>query len=368
MAQELSYVAFARLPTGRAHGYAIMKMCEQFAAAGVHVLLYVPRRTNELAGDPFEYYGVQRIFDLRTIFATDFLSTHEYSRVPFVVDQAVFLASLALRSFDTVYTRDYQVALVVRAHSIVLEVHTIPHRTALFRRALSRADKIVVISQGLKKDLQALGVPDQKMLVAHDAVDLAEFAESSSRGIWSEYSVDARKKIALYTGHFYGWKGAETLGNAARELKGGVEVVLMGGVDQELKDFADMYKEDRNVHVIGFQPRERIPKLLMSADALVLPNSAIPKISSHYTSPLKLFQYMASGVPIVASDLPSIREILSDDTAFWFTADNETSLARTIEHVLSHPDEAKQKAQRALEEVKKYTWAARARTILSFID
>ena len=106
----------------------------------------------------------------------------------------------------------------------------------------------------------------------------------------------------------------------------------------------------------------------MSADVLVLPNSAKPKISSHYTSPLKLFQYMASGVPIIASDLPSIREILTDDTAFWFPPDDERALARQIEYVLSHPDEARSKAARAREEVKKYTWDARASAILEYIQ
>ena len=145
-----------------------------------------------------------------------------------------------------------------------------------------------------------------------------------------------------------------------------VEIVLMGGVDRELSDFQNKYPGP-HVHVIGYQSRKQIPEFLMSADVLVLPNSAQPKISSHYTSPLKLFQYMASGVPIVASDLPSIREILTDESAFWFTPDDEQGLARQIGYVLSHPDEAKAKAMRAREAVKKYTWDARARNILGHI-
>ncbi len=77
---------------------------------------------------------------------------------------------------------------------------------------------------------------------------------------------------------------------------------------------------------------------------------------------------MAAGVPIVASDLPSIREILTDETAFWFSPDDEHALARQIEYVLSHADEARDKADRAHEDVKKYTWDARARAILGHVQ
>jgi glycosyltransferase involved in cell wall biosynthesis len=140
----------------------------------------------------------------------------------------------------------------------------------------------------------------------------------------------------------------------------------MGGVDQELATFKKKYASGR-AHVIGFQPREKIAALLKSADVLVLPNSANPKISALYTSPLKLFQYMASGVPIVASDLPSIREILTDENAFWFLPDDPRSLALQIEYVLSQPELAHMKAARAKDDVKKYTWDARAKNILAFI-
>ncbi|MDP3645461.1 MAG: glycosyltransferase family 4 protein [bacterium] len=370
MPAQMSYVTLARLPTGRAHGYTIMKMCEQFAAQGCEVELFVPTRdAGILTSDPFEYYGIKRNFSLNKLWATDLLSRFEKSRLSFFLDQISFLLSISLKRFnDTVtYTRDYQIALVARSSHIVLEIHNIPERAYLFYKALSRAKRLVVISEGLKRSLIENGVAPEKIVVAPDAVDLSEFALAPSREIWRAYQVDPENKIALYTGHFYGWKGAETLAAAAPYMPSNTELVLMGGVDHELKTFQKKYASNR-VHVIGYQPRQQIPAFLVSADVLVLPNSAKPKISSEYTSPLKLFQYMASGVPIVASDLPSIREILTDEMAFWCTPDDERALARQIEYVLSHPDEARQKAARAREEVKKYTWDARAQTILEHIS
>ncbi|MBI4093818.1 glycosyltransferase family 4 protein [Candidatus Kaiserbacteria bacterium] len=366
---ELRYVTFTRLPTDRAHGYAITKMCGQFAAAGAEVELYVPTRRHGIKEDPFTYYAIMPTFSIRRLWATDLLGKFENSRFAFALDQLTFLLSLLMHRFGetTVYTRDYQVALFARAREIVLEIHSIPERTYLFFRAVSRASKLVVISNGLKEALIQGGVPREKILVAPDAVDLAEFDIKPSRDIWRTYDVDPNKKIVLYTGHFYGWKGGETLAGAAKYLPDGIEIVLMGGVDRELAEFKRTYASGR-VHVIGYQPRHILPAVTMSADCLVLPNSAKPKISSHYTSPLKLFQYMASGVPIVASDLPSIREILTDDTTFWFAPDDERALARQIEYVLSHPDEARGKAKRAAEAVRQYTWDARARAILQHLS
>jgi glycosyltransferase involved in cell wall biosynthesis len=76
---------------------------------------------------------------------------------------------------------------------------------------------------------------------------------------------------------------------------------------------------------------------------------------------------MASGVPIVASDLPSIREVLTNENAYWFKADDKNSLATQIEFVLSQPELSQLKAARARDDVKIHTWSARARAILDFI-
>ena len=106
---------------------------------------------------------------------------------------------------------------------------------------------------------------------------------------------------------------------------------------------------------------------MKAADVLVLPNSGKEKISRIYTSPLKMFEYMAAGVPIVASDLPSIREVLSEKTAFLFEADDARDLAEKIEMVLENKEGAGERARKALKEVKKYNWEERAGKILDFV-
>ena len=111
-----------------------------------------------------------------------------------------------------------------------------------------------------------------------------------------------------------------------------------------------------------------MPLYMRAADMLVIPNSAKEDISRLYTSPMKLFEYMASGTPIIASDLPSLREILNESNSSFFIADDVQDLSRVIGEVSSNHKKAQEKAVLASEQVKKYTWQRRAQSILDFVD
>ena len=104
---------------------------------------------------------------------------------------------------------------------------------------------------------------------------------------------------------------------------------------------------------------------IKSADVLLLPNIPSTQESTFYTSPIKMFEYMASGVPIVASDLPSIREILNDRNAVLVKAGDASDLLRGITQALN--DEKNKFGMQAKKDVQQYTWLARAQNILKFI-
>ena len=111
-----------------------------------------------------------------------------------------------------------------------------------------------------------------------------------------------------------------------------------------------------------------MPLYQAAADVLVLPNTAQAAISREHTSPLKLFEYMAAGRPIVASDLPSLREVLRHgDNAWLMQPDDPAALAQGIQHLLAEPALAARLAAQAQEEVQAYTWEQRAANILRFV-
>jgi glycosyltransferase involved in cell wall biosynthesis len=109
-----------------------------------------------------------------------------------------------------------------------------------------------------------------------------------------------------------------------------------------------------------------LPNVLPAADVLILPNSGKGTESARNTSPLKLFAYMASGIPIVSSDVPAVREILSEDSAVFVKPDDPRVLADGIVATLSGAGAGKGEKAKAL--AIQYSWGSRAKRILSTLS
>src|SRR5262249_46193853 len=149
---------------------------------------------------------------------------------------------------------------------------------------------------------------------------------------------EARKRLGLstdlrmvvYTGHLYSWKGVDTLAEAARLLSDDIRIFVVGGTPDDIRNFRQICTGVANLSIVGHRNHAQVPIWQKSADVLVLPNTARENISKYYTSPMKLFEYMASGRPIVATDLPSIMEILNRDMAFICKPDDAAAMAAAI--------------------------------------
>lgn len=370
---NLKYLANIRLPTERAHGFAIMKMCEQFARLGFAVELIVPdKRDNLGSGDPFQYYRIENNFLLTRSRHLDFLGlTEKWGRLFYFLDLYSFLFALKRRRFsktDIIYTRDFRLLSLFSAdYRLCLEIHELPQRTAAFLRQAEKAQKLIALNSIIKRELVALGLPEEKIFVAGDAVDLEKFQINlTKQQAREQLSLPQDKKVVLYTGHFYKWKGVEVLAQAARILPE-TFFVFVGGVDPELGEFTDRYGASGNIKIIPFQPPHLMPAYLAAADVLALPNSAEENISSRYTSPLKLFEYMAANRPIVSSDLPSLRETLNEKNSVLVNPDDPTVLAEGIERILSEQELTARITTQALNDVSGQSWQQRARGICDFI-
>ncbi len=122
-----------------------------------------------------------------------------------------------------------------------------------------------------------------------------------------------------------------------------------------------------HIRIVGHRPHAEVPLWQRAADILVLPNTAKEAISRFYTSPMKLFEYMASGTPIVASDLPSVTEILTSERGVLVEPDNPKALASAIGRALAD-EQAAARAGRAQAWVAEHTWAKRAARILGLLE
>ena len=365
------YIANIRLPTEKAHGIQITKTCEAFAHAGVDVELIVPRRLNLIKQDPFEYYDAKKKFTLTYVPCIDLV---RFGRVGFWVQSLsfsvfVFLYLLFRKSVDVIYSRDELQLLFagVLRRKIFWEVHT-DRFNVVAQLLLRMVDSIIVISNGLKDFYVNKGVSSDKILVAPDGVDIAEFQiKKGKEECRKELNIPIDKKIVLYTGHLYNWKGVQVLADAAKQLKDDELVVFVGGTEKDIKKFKKKNIHIKNILIVGYRNHCEIPCWLKAADVVVLPNNSEEDISRLYTSPMKLFEYMASGTPIVASDLPSVREILNEKNAILVQPDSSQALSEGISRALSDREFAHAISSQALLDVEKYTWESRVKSILDFI-
>lgn len=365
---KILYINNIRLPTEKAHGIQIMKMCEAFAGNGISVSLVVPSRKNNIKENAFSYYGVRNIFSLKYVSVFDAVSFFRSLRFGFYVQAISFIWALRKEniSSDTVIiTRNLEVAWMCgrKGYKVFYDAHNFPlRRVWLFKKILKNISGVVANSRGTADAFHNAGF--KNILVAPNAVDLAEF-DNAKLKTREEHGLPAGR-VVMYVGHLYKWKGVDVIIETAKNSKSkNIIFVFVGGTDGDLERYRAKTKNLENVILLGRRSHQEIPALVKSANTLLLPNIPTTKESELYTSPIKMFEYMASGAPIVASDLPSIREVLNDKNSIMVKAGDPNDLLRGIE--MAFNDEGLARATRAKEDVKEYTWEKRAKKIIGFI-
>ncbi len=361
---NLYYVANIRFPTEKAHGKQVKEMCNALADFS-SVTLVIPTRSTQ--GEPYAFGLDTRV---KIIYIPTPNTAHR-NRFGFLLAASFFAIGSGVyllfhKKGAQVLTREYFCAAVcgIVGIPVVWESHR-GEWNWLVRFALHAGVSLIVISQGLKNFYLSKGVHSEKILVAPDGVDLSRYENLPSREeARRRLGLPLDKVIAIYNGHLHAWKGVDTLAQAAQLLPQSFEVIFMGGTDIDIEIFRAKYKGIPQIVIIGRKSDEERPLYLRAANLAILPNTAKEEISATYTSPLKLFGYMAAGVPIVASDLPSLREILSEKTAFFAQPDNASSLSKTIVEANNATD-ANLRAESARETAQQYEWKNRASTILS---
>ncbi|MGC9605506.1 MAG: glycosyltransferase family 4 protein [Minisyncoccia bacterium] len=377
---KIIYLANARIPTEKAHGVQIMKMCEAFAAEGHAVELVLPRRFNQVADDPFAYYGVPRSFSIRKIGNVDLVSL---GKIGFAI-QAVTFSIRAL--FDVcgkkeaiVYSRDAVPLFFLSFFRMPFywEAH-VSHYNFMVRRVLRKAKGVIAISGGLRDLFVGKGADLGKFLLAPDSIDGNILLDpTDKRELRAKLGLPQDRTIVGYVGKYRTMgkeKGVGELIKVFGEIASHfpkAHLLLVGINPSEMAEVKDVLAENavapERFEIVGHVKQEQAMRYIKAADVLVMNYPDTPHYAL-YMSPLKLFEYMASGNPIVTTDLPSVREILDEKSAFFAPADDHRALREAIEKAILHPEEGAILARRALEEVKKYTWQKRAAAITSFIS
>jgi len=372
---RIASLSFSRIPSRKANAVQVMRMCEAFAGAGHQVTLFASHGSE--AGDPYAYYGVSRTFELVRC------------RRPSGAIGGLVYGGRVARAVKTrplphlFYGRDlYSLAAVASlGRPIVFEAHILPTgfvgrmlQARLFRRSSFR--RLVVISQVLAHDYQRLfpWLRKELFLVAPTGAALSP----GCVGIEEPLAGSLRRNGRLhagYAGQLYQGKGVEVVVELAKRLPE-VDFHVIGGSEALITEWRRATAGMDNLRFHGHWPAARTEAFRQAMDVLLAPyqDNMLTEHSQRdygrWVSPLKVFEYMASRKPIIASDVPALREVLADDVNAVLVAPRDLAgWAAALAALAQDAPRRRRLAERAHQDaVSKYSMGARARAVLDGVS
>lgn len=383
---RIALIAPTYLPARRANTIQVMKMAQAITLLEHQVRVFVPSIHRKGYKEPPEWgrlashYGLQCEFEVTWLPVNLQLRRYDYS----------FLAVRAARKWQVnqVYTRLPQAAVLAAwlGMDTIFEVHDIPQGSfgpLLFRSYLKApgARRLVLITNALKKELlQMYDIPATPpfTLVAPDGVDLERFRDLPNPGearrlLNAEFDLEIElgRFTVGYTGHLYSGRGIALMLEVAEQLPS-VTFLLVGG---EQDDVARLRLEAesrslKNLILTGFISNTELPLYQAACDVLLMPYQRKVAGSSggdisRYLSPMKLFEYMACGRPILSSDLPVFQEVLNKKNAILLNPDDVNQWVECIKELQFDQETRTALAIQAKQDVQQFTWKARAERILT---
>lgn len=366
-----------KLPDPRARFIQIINTCHALAETGIQVKLIAGMKRGYSKEDVLQFYGLPPHPNLELISLPMFrresagylrFSWNGLFHLSFLLfllvrkaypenHMVLFLRHIKLADFILRFKKILDIPVVFEAHEIFHLGTSNKNKREVIKgleyRVYRKADTIVSISQSLKEYLIHMGIPQGSIYVIHDAV----------KREWLDIKKKHRGLYICYTGSLYPWKGVDTLISAMKHLPD--EKLMIVGKGSRLKELRSLAISEgvaRRVDFVGAVSHTSIPEYLAQAKVVVLPN--ISDGPSLFSSPLKLFEYMACDIPIVASDIPVFREVLIDNkNALLFEPGNPSALADTIRRITNNPELALRLAGKARKDAENYTYEERARRI-----
>ena len=240
---------------------------------------------------------------------------------------------------------------------------------------IASADLVVVVSRAMEDGLVAQGVPREKILMNPNGVEPDQYSPDIDGAPVRQRLGLEGKTVVGFIGTFGHWHGADVLADAfgrlmARrpELRALVRLLMIGD-GARMSDVRQVIArhgiEDVTV-LTGLIPQADGPRYLAACDILASPHVPNPDGTPFFGSPTKLFEYMAMGKPIVASDLDQIGDVLEHGrAAVMVTPGDPDSLVGGLAALIDDPSRGRALALEARRLVLlRHTWRAHTARII----
>jgi glycosyltransferase involved in cell wall biosynthesis len=369
------YISFSKVPSTHANSVHVMKMSAAISSLGNNITLLTRKQTlrSYSSKDIMFNYGIRSDLTLVQkyypegplgwiIYGINCISYVLKTKPDIVYSRDPFSAYLsALFNFDTIF----------ECHSVAIGNRDKILFPKIFNNRSTR--KIVVISKALsrliKKDYS--GVDKGKIIVAHDGVDLESY-ENTSSPVAKIFIRQKSKYTIGYFGSFYKGRGIDQVLQIAKRLKH-LRFVLIGGSENEIRFYRNIILQEELTNVIlsKFIPNREVSYYLKECSILLMPYQSGLEVAggggdtSTWMSPLKMFEYMASKIPIISSNLPVLKEILDDGhNSLLVEPNNIEAWTSAISRLCNDSALRLKLASNAYRDVQQYSWDERAKQIV----
>lgn len=378
---KIVYIANSSIPSKSANSIHVMKMCEAFKENGIDVELIVPNigEYNLLTTNinEFDFYGILSKFDI------NYEKSVSYEPVGFYQYLFSFLSVIKalFKKPDIIMTRNPIIALIsiVFYQKVIIEMHSNIEAVSNFTYKIykkfnifnhKRLIKLIVISDKLKDIyLNKYKIDYNKIQVLHDGVNLNNFVKYDKIPILEENFLNI-----CYVGSMNKGRGIDIIFNMAKKDKNNIYNIY-GGEIEDIKYWNDLRNKEEilNININGHINNSEVPKILSQHDVVLMPYQKEVFVrgsedTSSWMSPMKMFEYMASGRVIISSNLSVIQEVLNDDNSYLVSPDNIDEWVNAINYIKDNKEKAILKTKKALEDVQSYTWQNRAKRIMEMIN
>ena len=370
------------IPSKFAHSFNVMKMANGFHQCGHEVevvsLLSYPLLKNLChVKDIHKHYGINKNVKIRLlpVYNDDFFKKSTGARG--FTERAV--SYFKRRKPDFVYCRSYKSTLACVNNKLpcFMESHTTYYEHPELQKVFKISSSpyflgFVTINQILAHEYIRRGVPQEKVLVLEDAVDLDQFDTTDEKTYWRErLGLPQNVVILMYSGSLYPEKGIKIILDLKKEInEENIFLYLIGGSSEQITDWEKYITSNgiKKVNFLGFKSNDSIPGYLKAADILLMPYDIkieYTVMDINTTSPLKLFEYLAAKRPVVSTNIPAINKIVENGKNAMLSEPGDINgLLMSVYKLVEDKKLAESIAEQGFEKVKQHTWKERCKRII----
>ena len=362
--KKIFYIADFSLPNMSAYTLHVLKMCDAFSEKNYDTSLLIPYTNKD-----YSFEKIKKEYVLKSYFCIESLFKKKIKR------NLIYLTLFTFKIFKFLKSNKKKKLIISRSvvpalllaligKKIILEIHTEPQGFTkiifFFHRFLKFSNRIqfILINKNLNTSLE---LNKYKFIVLDDCVDVRDFKK-----------VENKDKTCVYTGSFVKGKGIETIIKIAKNLNN-IDFHLYGNLKTLDNSLHQEILGIKNIILNNFVPYYKITEILPKSKILLMPYEKKVGVLindldvSNYISPLKLFDYLASGSIIVATKKEAYSHILKNEVNCYLVETNQVNeWCQIINKIVSKMDNEKEIQKNSIESAKNYSWLDRVQKINNF--